>query len=38
MMIAFGALFGNTVATRMTWLIDRLETLAQWIIDVPFWH
>jgi hypothetical protein len=38
MMIAFGALFGNTVATRMTWLIDRLETLAQWIMETPFWN
>lgn len=38
MMIAFGALFGNTVATRMTWLIDRLETLAQWLTESPFWN
>jgi hypothetical protein len=37
MMIAFGALFGNTVATRMTWLIDRLETLAAWILSMSFW-
>ncbi len=37
MMVAFGALFGNTVATRMSWLIDRLDALAGWIKDMPLW-
>ncbi len=38
MMVAFGALFGNTVATRMTWLIDRLETLVEWLQSFSFWQ
>ncbi|MBQ7555757.1 hypothetical protein IJS98_04805 [bacterium] len=31
MMIAFGAVFGNTIATRMSWLIDRIDAVALWI-------
>ena len=31
MMIAFGAVFGNTIATRMSWLIDRIDAIAVWI-------
>lgn len=30
MMIAFGAVFGNTIATRMSWLIDRIDAVAAW--------
>lgn len=37
MMTAFGAMFGNTVATRLSWLIDRLDELAAWITGMPFW-
>lgn len=29
MMIGFGALFGNTVATRLSWLIDRIAFLVR---------
>lgn len=36
MMIAFGALFGNTVSTRISWLIDRIDALVIWIKDMPF--
>ena len=35
MMIAFGALFGNTVSTRMSWLIDRLDALVDWAKNIP---
>ncbi len=38
MMTAFGAMFGNTVATRLSWLIDRLDDLAAWITGMPFWQ
>ena len=36
MMVAFGALFGNTVSTRMSWLIDRLDALVAWGKNFPF--
>ena len=31
MMVAFGAVFGNTIATRMSWLIDRVDAVAVWV-------
>jgi hypothetical protein len=37
LMIGFGAIFGNTVMTRMSFLLDRLMVLHDdWLI--PFWH
>jgi len=37
LMIGFGAIFGNTIMTRMSFLLDRLQFLVdEWL--KPFWH